>query len=131
MAKAKAKNVVAPVVTDATCNPKQTSITTTTERTSETYMVPPEVAVAVMAGRVEMLAVLRARIEKGETIPKEQIMGLIKLVEDAIKDTERDRNHLSHLLRLVESARMQTKKNADDLASLSRSLVITKEEDKE
>lgn len=52
--------------------------------------VPSEVAIAVWTGRKEFLALLRARLARGEKLPDDQIDGLVTLCEEFVLSHFRD-----------------------------------------
>lgn len=59
--------------------------------------VPSEVAIAVWTGRKEFLTLLRGRLERGEKLPEEQIVGLVDLCEEFIVAHYRDLERLNRL----------------------------------
>lgn len=51
---------------------------------NENYLIPAEVSAALMTRRPEMIGALVARLVEGEVLPKEQVIGLCKTIQDQI-----------------------------------------------
>ena len=73
------------------------------------HEVPGEVVMAVLTKRAEFLNLLRVRIESGVEIPREQLLGMVDLCQEAIEAHGRDLQRINqfekHLKQLSDAAK--------------------------
>jgi hypothetical protein len=91
----------------------------------KTFSVPPEVGVAQITGRSELLALLRQRINAGDTLPPDQVEGLIGLLEQSVSDwaeVTRLQGFLGAVANLINDTSKGLVRRADQLRELSHNI---------
>lgn len=69
------------------------------------HLVPGEVALAVQSGRPEFFNILVGRIERGEEIPKEQLLGIAGVCRDLLTKYIEEHDKVEELREVVEDLR--------------------------
>lgn len=75
---------------------------TTDEKKTDTYAVPGEVGIALMTGRTEFLKTLEGSVRRGEVIPPDQVIEMIRLCKDLIDERARNHQRLAEIEKRID-----------------------------